>query len=267
MKDSFHIRHQVRAEYLLAVLQGIGQENLSGESLHQYVRSLGFSPKLLGEHLSWGAKLGLLSNATASNPTLSELGIQTLEVSLRRSSIAYEILHYLHFGSWTSQQPFKHRFSWTYRTLCEEIAGSGAVERNPRQLAEFIIMRAYEHFGFEEPVSVSPNTLLGAIEWMSHLRPEVVDKKQLHVRRVCPVETFLLAVRGYYKESGLRFGEPIVIGDEGRRIICAACLLDLNSFSTMARSAANCYGVLEWASSWGEVLRLKDDFEISSFAA
>ena len=261
MGDSFHIRHQVQPDFLLSTLLGVSKA-LSQEDLLSFVQSMGFRPKLLAEQLRWGERLGLLKRRekTAIGPVdLTSSGKALSLLASVRPSLAYEFLHLLHFSLWNREAPESNRFSWTYRTLCEEILRAGAFNYDRRKIAQFLIERAYGEFGLDESVSLSPGTVRGAMQWLSKLNPPVFEDNRVHLRVICPPETLIMAVQHYYREHNLQVGDHVEISEEGRASICEACLLEPAHFGSMAREAALAYDVLEWTGAWGEFLRLRSE--------
>jgi hypothetical protein len=156
----------------------------------------------------------------------------------KRVSIQYDLLHYLFYTAWCTEQPARHTRSWFYRTICENLWGMQEVILDSSMRQNFVqeldgqIRLEFEHMpGFSEKLSLGIQTMNGAIEWLRHLSPGVMESLQkgedgFHRRATCSPELFLLALSRSYQLSGAELGVDMLVSPQRRDEISCLCLLD-----------------------------------------
>jgi len=163
----------------------------------------------------------------------------------KRVSIQYDLLHYLFYTAWHAGEPAKHTRSWFYRTICnnlwgmQEIILDSPMRQNFTQELDGQIRLEFEHVpGFSEKLSLGIQTMNGAIEWLRHLSPGVMESLQkgeegFHRRATCSPELFLLALSRSYQLSDAEIGVDMLISPQRRDEISRLCLLDPLEFDRM----------------------------------
>lgn len=266
MSSSLHVRYQVSPDYALRVLEYLNQGVSDDTVLAESVATLGFPPKLLVEQMRWLSKLGLVDSHKADRvPILSAEGSQLATIGQLRPSVAYEVLHCIHYCLWNPLKHNEYGFSWTYRTLCDELQNTTRLELDNKVLAEFLINRAIEEFGSDYKISLGPGSIRGVVQWLNRLTPPVVDGRYLTLRPLCPPETVLLAVQHVYQRNGYAVSDVIAIDERIKAEICRICLLDSSGFSQALETTAQVYQCIEWQSGWGEFVRLLHTVSFSDF--
>jgi len=162
----------------------------------------------------------------------------------KRSSVQYDLLHYLFYNAWKSEEPAQHGRSWFYRTVCDNLWNmqDAKLDLDTRDtLTQQLTSQALEDFqstqGFsEEKISIGRQTMAGALEWLRHLKPPVVGGEkgeEFHRRQACSAELFLLALSRSYQLSGSEVGMELLLSSQRRDGICRLCLLEPLQFDRM----------------------------------
>jgi hypothetical protein len=160
----------------------------------------------------------------------------------KREPTQYDLLHYLFWTTWQPETTNQHQArSWWYHTLCEQLWSMGQVklDRATRQeLTQALNNQAEDDFqavpGFStESLSLSIQTLDGALKWLEHLKPPVIEDETFSRRAACSGELFLLALSRSYERSSAEVGMDLLLTPQRREEICHLCLLEPVRFDTM----------------------------------
>lgn len=169
----------------------------------------------------------------------------------KRDPVQYDLLHYIFLTTWRPKGPTQYQArSWLYRTLCNQLWNTGQVtlDRQTRlELTQQINRQAEEDFegvaGFSsEGLSLGIQTLDGALKWLSHLKPAVLEEGhssahhegELFSRRAaCSGELFLLSLSYSYQLSGSEAGTDVLLSPQRRDEISRLCLLEPLQFDRM----------------------------------
>jgi len=155
----------------------------------------------------------------------------------KRSSVQYDLLHYLFYTTWRSEEPTKHARSWFYRTICDTLWNMqrATLDLDTRDtFTQQLTSQALEDFqnipGFSgEKISIGRQTLAGAMEWLRHLKPQVLEGEKVeefHRRQACSAELFLLALSRSYQLGRSEVGMDVLLSPQRRDDICRLCLLE-----------------------------------------
>ena len=162
----------------------------------------------------------------------------------KRSSVQYDLLHYLFYTAWEPEEPARNARSWVYRAVCDNLWSrqNTRLDLDMRNaLTEQLTSQALEDFqsipGFSaEKISMGRQTMAGALEWLRYLRPAVIDEEkaeEFHRRQACSAELFLLALSRSYYLSSSEIGIDLLLSPQRRNEICRLCLLEPLQFDRM----------------------------------
>lgn len=182
--------------------------------------------------------LGLIQHTKEHGFQLTSRANAILE---KREPIQYDLLHYLLFTTWRSEEPSKHVRSWLYRAFTENLWGKNDLKLDlkvRRQLTQELYNQASEYFlsvpGFsEEHFSIGIKTLDGLEEWLQCLKPAVLEEGKFARRGACSGELFLLALSRSYEMSGSEAGMDLLLTPQRRDEISRLCLLEPLQFDRM----------------------------------
>lgn len=162
----------------------------------------------------------------------------------KRSSVQYDLLHYLFYTTWRPEEPTKHARSWFYRTVCDDLWSmqNAKLDLDTRNaLTQQLTNQVLEDFqsvpGFSgEKISIGRQTMAGVLEWLRHLKPSVLEGEKVeefHRRQACSAELFLLALSRSYQLSSSEVGMDLLLSLQRRDEICRLCLLEPLQFDRM----------------------------------
>ncbi len=218
---SFHIRHEVTPSRVREVFNNLQ----IGEDYRYVTQSRRQVTRL--------RKLGLVAN---NQLTKTGQAIYSLYASKRE--LWDEIMHYVHYTLWESEKPLENAFSWTYRKFSDQLWRMspirfdddfwtatvmellGAIETNSHFVNEI------EEATLESSVSLSRDSLKGALHWIQELDPKVIDEDCFQVRHFCFPEIALLSAGWVAQTTGGEVGIDLLLTPERREAICKLCLLD-----------------------------------------
>lgn len=162
----------------------------------------------------------------------------------KRSSVQYDLLHYLFYAAWEPEGPARNARSWVYRAVCDNLWNrqNTRLDLDMRNaLTEQLTSQALEDFqqlpGFSaEKISIGRQTMAGALEWLRCLKPAVIDAEkaeEFHRRQACSAELFLLALSRSYSLSRSEIDIDLLLSPQRRDEICRLCLLEPLQFDRM----------------------------------
>ena len=168
----------------------------------------------------------------------------------KREPAQYDLLHYLFSTAWKPEGSAQHHArSWLYQTIGQHLWGIGQVQLDPQvrqELTQQITNQAGEDFqsvpGFSSATfSVGRQTMDGAIEWLKHLKPPVLEIEGVGRneeggfarRSACSGELFLLALSRSYQMSGSEAGTDLLLSPQRRDEVSRLCLLEPLQFDRM----------------------------------
>ena len=165
-------------------------------------------------------------------------------ILVKRTSVQYDLLHYLFYTTWRPEEPAKHARSWFYRTICDTLWNmqQATLDLDTRDtLTQQLTSQALEDFqsvlGFSgEKISIGRQTMAGALEWLRHLKPQVLEGEKVEEfcrRQACSAELFLLALSRSYQLGGSEVGMDLLLSPQRRDEICRLCLLGPLQFDRM----------------------------------
>lgn len=218
MSLSVHIRHEVRPERMREVICCIA-EGIDFDHVTQSERQLRRLRQL---------------NLLHEN-TLSRQASLLIELAKDDESIWGEVFHYLHYISWSPAVASENGFSWLYRNFSDYLwnAGSIKIDTDFLHLAVSYFINKVEEVPYFESVetesiavSLSPDSLRGALHFLAALKPAVVDDNVFQRRHFCKPASVLLATAYVARETEASLGIDMLLTPERRDAICKLCLLE-----------------------------------------
>lgn len=218
MSLSFHIRHEVRPERMLEVIRCI-QDWKPYDHVIQASRQV---TRL--------RQLNLLEDQTLTVAGQSLANLARLE-----EAVWGEVLHFLHYTTWSEASPTTNGFGWLYRQFTDFLWQAGSAEANTAfldPLVSFFINLIEEVPSFDQDemqkavVSLSPDSLRGALYFLAALNPPVIDGETFSRRHFCKPISVLLATGWVAKNSDAEVGIDMLLTPERREDICRVCLLE-----------------------------------------
>lgn len=271
----FHVRHNARPVLIKELLEILseGEEVLSLEDILRLGARKGYligtavlSQQSLKENpLQTARDLGLIEEQQL---TLTDLGKHVLSLLRHKPGTWGDIMHALFYGSWSAQNATERCFSWSYRTMCDRLweAGNRSVDRG--QLVSEVVELAMQQFTTNR-VSFSKDSVRGVLQWLSELRPPVLDadSKSFSRRSFCSPECLTLAMDYLYRLEGVDYQTNLLLGMEKQEIICRFCLLEPTAFDAVLDWAIGQYPFLQQGSrgGWGRYVVLTRQPQISDF--
>ncbi len=232
---------------LLRVLERADEPILNGEDLDRLAFDLSShrnrftDARILAQHV-----LGLIEE-TAEGLRLTPSAQVILQ---KREPVQHDLLHYLFSTVWAPKGPAQHQArSWLYQTIGQHLWSIGQVRLDSQvrqELTQQITNQAGEDFRsvpgfFPRTFSVGIQTIAGAIEWLKHLKPPVLEiegtgrnEEWVFTRRsACSGELFLLALSRSYQMSGSEAGTDLLLSPQRRDEVSRLCLLEPLQFDRM----------------------------------
>lgn len=189
---------------------------------------------------STAANMGLLDKA---NRKIS-LGSGGRAFANLREEARSDVLHFLIYSGWNIHDPLEFLPSWAYRDCCDRYWEVGTVSLTSdyldRQVQETInkareIFEAMNVGEFSE-ISFSRKSLNGAHNWLTALRPPVIEKANdkkssgnFNRRDFCPPELLMLALGYVLRDEVDAIGVDVLLTREKRALLCRVCLLEPDS--------------------------------------
>lgn len=192
---------------------------------------------------------------------LTDEGKILTRLELDKPDLFVNVVHGLLYVLWDSRQKGENCFSWSYRTLCQMLWQSGAMDlpAGRRDLASEIEAQARSVFG-RPKIAFSPKSVGGALLWLSELTPPVLDEDETRFSRraFCPPELFVMAVDFVYRTQAIDYGAHLLLSDEHREAICQVCLLEPERFDRVLEYAVAQFDYLHKGigGGWGQYLAL-----------
>lgn len=260
----FHVRHNAKPATVKEVLLILyGRDDTSIEEMLRIGQEFGYtlgttakSVQSVRENPVQTARdLGLVESGRC---TLTNLGQQLVRLLQVKPRTVNEFLHFLHYSTWTPEDPGGYCFSWSYLTACNMLWEFGDVPIDRNQLASQLANLAHEKFGISN-VSLSKDSVQGILNWLGELDPPVLKKEKLDRkettfltrRTFCPPETFVLAVDYFYRREQVDYQTNLLLDSDKRDAICKACLLEPASFDVALDWACGQFDFLNQGTSGG----------------
>lgn len=227
--------------HLLSVLQNADLPILEGSVLDQMALEQSADANRFDEaRILAEQMLGLIEN-TKEGMRLTKRSEVLLS---KRTSVQYDLLHYLFYSAWNPGIPARHARSWIYRTVCLSLwdKQNAQLDLDMRsELTQQVIDQAFGDFqhipGFSTAkASIGIKTMAGVLEWLRHLSPSVLDGEKVeefHRRQACSPELFLLAISRSYTLSDSEVGMDLLVSPPRRQEICQLCFLEPLQFERM----------------------------------
>jgi hypothetical protein len=222
MTLSFHIRHEVTPERVKEVFNNLQ----AGEDPSYVIQSKRQVTRL--------RKLGLVKG-----DHLSDTGQAIYSLCASKGEIWEDIMHYLHYTLWKTEQPLENAFSWTYREfsdylwrmknfrLDDDFWSTTVIELIGKVEIDSRFVGKIEEETLEGSVSLSKDSLKGAFHWLQKLTPEIIDEdNRFQVRHFCFPQLALLASGWVARMTGGEVGIDLLLTPERREAISKLCLLD-----------------------------------------
>lgn len=219
MTLSLHVRHEVRPERVLEVLQGLD----NGEPVDhviQYERQV--------THLR---QLGLLDQYE-----LTLLGKDLLTMYYRKPDLWGDLIHYIHYVLWDSEKGKESGFSWTYQQFINVLWSYGnlGITTDVREsLVSSLINQVEVEPNIDlsslskQAASISKDSLNAIINWLSALIPPVIrEKSEFQRRNYCAPELLLLAIGHVAQMTDADLGIDLLLTPARREAICRLCVLE-----------------------------------------
>lgn len=249
-KLTFHFPVAASPDKILILLRILAQADepiLKAEDLDRLAFDLSShsnrftDARILTQHI-----LGLIDEAEDG----LQVTIRAQAILSKRESVQYDLLHYIFMTTWQPKGPAQYQArSWMYRTLCNQLWSIGQVvlDRQTRlELTQQINHQTEADFeavpGFStEGLSLGIQSLDGALKWLSHLKPAVLEEgdsaqhngEQFTRRAACSGELFLLALSRSYQLSGSEAGTDMLLSPQRRDEISRLCMLEPLQFDRM----------------------------------
>lgn len=235
---TFHVPSEGAPDKILPLLQAMQREQavfISVKDLQTFAKECGLSDRV--EIPSLASAVGLLKRGEQGGTSLSERAEAIVRL---KPVIQPEIIHYLLYTTWRSDQPEQNSFLWSYREVVNSYWERGTVdvvdssnmiaeEINNRTQAIFTGVEDY-HFG---EVSFSPKSIRGVRKWLEALAPPVIEDGIFTRRNFCPPELTLLATGWVAQMMEGEIGIDFLLTPARREAICRLCLLEPNNLDSV----------------------------------
>jgi len=226
--------------HLLNVLQNADSPIFDGSLLDQMALEQSSDANRFDEARILAEQLGLIETTKEG----LHITCRAEVILTKRSSVQYDLLHYLFYNAWRPEEPAKHARSWFYRAVCDNlwVVQNAKLDLDTRDtLTQQLTNQALENFqsvlGVSgEKISIGRQTMAGALVWLRHLKPAVLEGEKVeefHRRQACSPELFLLALSRSYQLSGSQIGMDLLLSPQRRNEICRLCLLEPLQFDRM----------------------------------
>lgn len=218
MAISLHVRHEVTPERCLAVLQALEQ----GQSYDHIVQADRQVVRL--------RQLGLVQEEE-----LTPIGSALLAVCQQKPNLWGDLVHFLHYTLWDSQDDSRIGLSWTYRKLTDAAwnLGEFSVTTVTRDaMASSLINQIEEEPGInvtdlkKEAASLSRDSVNGVLHWFAEMVPPTREDEIFHRRHFCHPELMLLVTAWALQRSDADLGIDLLLTPARREVICRLCLLE-----------------------------------------
>ena len=247
----FHVRHNAKPATVKEVLLILdGHDGISIDEVLVIGREHGYtigtkakSTQSVKENPVQSARdLGLVE---PDRYALTNLGHEVVRLLQFKPKTVNEILHFLHYSTWTPDYPERLCFSWSYATACDILWESNPAQIDRNQLATQLADVARRQFGVSS-ISLSKDSVQGILNWLNELDPPVLNREKvdkvrwttiLNRRNFCPPETFVLAVDHFYRRHQVNYQTNLLLSSDKQDAICKVCLLEPTRFD----------GILDWA--------------------
>jgi hypothetical protein len=271
----FHVRHNARPILIKELLEILieGEEVLSLEDILQLGARKGYligtavlSQQSLKENpLQTARDLGLVEGQRL---TLTDLGKHVLTLLRQKPGTWGDVMHALFYSSWSPQNATERCFSWSYRAMCDRLWEDGGRSVDRGQLVSEVVELAMQQFATNR-VSFSKDSVRGVLQWLSELRPPVLDaeSQSFSRRSFCSPECLVLAMDFLYRSEGVDYQTNLLLGMEKQEIICKFCLLEPTAFDAVLDWAIGQYSFLQQGSrgGWGRYVVLTRQPQIGDF--
>lgn len=168
------------------------------------------------------------------------VGLSSTGLALARAkeSAQADLLHFLFYTRWTAERPTEAVKSWAYRHCLDAYWDAQTAQFTlaylDQQVQETIndAERTFGALGIHDldGLSFSRKSLGAVHQWLSALRPPVIDNQRFARRAYCPPELLLLAVGHVFGDQDGATDTDVLLSREKREAICRLCLLDTHAF-------------------------------------
>lgn len=184
---------------------------------------------------------------------LTPRGFRVQAIQAADPALAKDLLHYLHFTSYTGS-PSDRKYLWSYRRCCENIWAIGEMPP-PAQLASLIqaeMASVFTHIDSMGKVGGRFNHKAASCvsSWLGSLTPPALDTRtrKTRPRVIDRYELALLALDDVYRARKYRYGDAVVMDDAFLNQVAGVFFLDRDC----------CAGLLRLASRITPVVKLSD---------
>lgn len=206
---------------------------------------------------------------------LTPQGKMLLQIDRENPSLFPDIVHLLQYALWDSRHQARNCFSFSYRTLCQELWRGGSSPLLSRQQLAAVVGAAVNQVFGHDNAAFSSKSVGGALSWLNALDPRVISDNEdsFHRRTFCPPESLLLAIDLAYRENNLDYGTNLLLSESNRELIAEACLLEVSSLDRVLDYAVAQFDSLDKSlgGGWGHFIVLRcaprmDDFVQASLS-
>lgn len=186
--------------------------------------------------------------------TLTSAGAAFYEIWHSRRTEAIDILHGLQYQLWSRLRPEDNPASWAYKTICDILWQTQTMPQAKDFAAMIAAQRQKSSQGPSQAgAAFSTKSIHDAYDWLLPLRPPVLlgvkssqqgrsFKEAIFVRRAyCSLPLFVMAVSYFMRETDHPWGDTLRIGEEERHTVCAASLVEPDTFPVLLGRAADRY--------------------------
>lgn len=186
--------------------------------------------------------------------TLTSAGAAFYEIWHSRRTEAIDILHGLQYQLWSRLRPEDNPASWAYKTICDILWQTQTMPQAKDFAAMIAAQRQKSNQGPSQAgAAFSTKSIHDAYDWLLPLRPPVLlgvkssqqgrsFKEAIFVRRAyCSLPLFVMAVSYFMRETDHPWGDTLRIGEEERHTVCAASLVEPDTFPVLLGLAADRY--------------------------
>lgn len=186
--------------------------------------------------------------------TLTSAGMAFYQIWQSRRTEAIDILHGLQYQLWSRLRPEDNPASWAYKTICDILWQTQTMPQ-AKDFAEMVATQRQktDQGPGQASAAFSTKSIHDAYDWLLPLRPPVLlgvtssqqgrsFKEAIFVRRAyCSLPLLVMAVSYLMRETDHPWGEILPIDEEERRIVCAASLVEPDTFPVLLDQAADRY--------------------------
>lgn len=222
---TFHVPQEAEPGTLISLLEAIDAEQAEFDtvaSLLDFAQQHGLISR--PEIHIFASDCGLLQKDQVNGIELSELASRMLQL---KPETRPDIVHYLIYSGWQSENPFNKTVLWSYRQVVDLLWQQPGA--NISKIANVIAEEIRNHIQetFESDPSFSPKSIRGVRKWLEALTPPVIENDVFSRRHFCPPELAVLALGWVGQTMGGQVGVDLLLTPERREAMCRICLLEV----------------------------------------